>query len=1233
MKNIKLLFLFLLPVFLFAQTYTGGEASRIVDGAVEVRMSAFYDGPDYIRFAQGREIPYEDFRFWASKALNLDEDYSLVELDRFTGPVGYEHVRLHLHHQGIPVLDGMLLLHIKDGQVVSLNGSFPPVMNPVNGFSISDDQAFQRALGYVDAPVYKWEVAEEEQFIKYFMDDTAATFFPDGKKAIIPTTHQGEPAYAYAWMFDVYAHDPVYRADIYVDGETGEILLENKTIHHIDSLGTAETKYSGTRPITTDYHNNQFRLRETVRGNGVETYNMNNSTSYNNAVDFTNPDNYWDIANASMDEAALDAHWGSEMAYDYFYHEHNRNSIDDNGHKLISFVHFDVNYVNAFWNGQFMTYGDGNGSSITPLTALDIVAHEITHGLTSHTANLIYQDESGALNEGFSDIFAAAVEKWARPNNYNWDIGEDIGIVIRAMDTPNAYNLPHTYHGNYWYHGTGDNGGVHTNMAPMNYWFYLITDGGSGVNDNNDSYSVTGMGMDSAAAIAYRMLTVYLTPSSQYVDARYYAIKAATDLYGACSQPVESVTNAMYAIGVGDPYVPGVQADFTSGISQFCQPPATVSFQNLSNNGINYTWNFGDGNTSTAHNPVHTYTQYGEYTVSLIADGDACGVDSIIRQKMVSVQDTNPCHSLMPKQGNVVTTKCHGMLYDDGGPHANYSDETQGSITIMPPGAQSIELIFSDFHFEAGYDYVNIYEGATTSGNQVGSYHGSSLPNGGNPIIINDSAVTIEQVTDQYVNESGFAMEWNCQYPQAAPQAAFSVNDTVSCNGLAFFNDHSSYGPTSWTWHFGDGNTSSMQNPSHQFSANGIYNVQLRVENAYGSDTLLKSALIRVDIPDAVFPDTLGVCDGDPVTVQLPVSHGVPHWYSDPYMQNLVDTGKVFSPVGVSQDTTFYVSNSATRKPVFGAKLDNSGGGGIFSSPFEHFLVFDVYTDMLLKNVKVYAGNAGTRLILLRDANGNVLHSANVFIPAGESRVDLNFNIPAGVNYELAGPVSPGLFRNMGNLDYPYTAEGLFSIKYSSAGTDPTGFYYYFYDWEVIPQACQTAAEPVRIKFFHQMPIADFSLQINQSLVTFDNQSAEGLNYFWDFGDGNTSKEKNPVWFYNQTGTYHVKLLVENPCGVDSMEKTITITQVGMEEHQEEEQINIYPNPAQNLLNVTFGDNIKATRISLYDVSGKLVMDKELPAGTEGAALQLHLEPLEPGMYFLQVDLENAVVRKKVMVI
>ena len=126
-----------------------------------------------------------------------------------------------------------------------------------------------------------------------------------------------------------------------------------------------------------------------------------------------------------------------------FWSVHSRNSIDGSGYVLNSYVSFDNNYSNAFWDGQRMTYGDGSGNS-SPYTALDIAGHEITHGLTTNTANLVYQDESGALNESFSDIFGISIEFVAKPAVANWELGEDLGFVIRNMQNPNAEGDPDT---------------------------------------------------------------------------------------------------------------------------------------------------------------------------------------------------------------------------------------------------------------------------------------------------------------------------------------------------------------------------------------------------------------------------------------------------------------------------------------------------------------------------------------------------------------------------------------------------------------------------------------------------------------------------------------------------------------------------------------------------------------------------------------------------------------------
>lgn len=201
-----------------------------------------------------------------------------------------------------------------------------------------------------------------------------------------------------------------------------------------------------------------------------------------------------------------------------------------------------------------MTYGDGDGSYFNPLISIDVTAHEVTHGLTQYTAGLNYSYESGALNESFSDIFGTAVDFWARPSQANWLIGDEImpsGTGIRDMQTPNVFSHPDTYHGTYWYYGSSDNGGVHYNSGVQNHWFYILSAGETGTNDNGDAYSVTGIGVGNAGAIAYRNLTTYLTSTSQYADAAFYANQSAIDLFGNNQAQQIATQNAWFAVGVG----------------------------------------------------------------------------------------------------------------------------------------------------------------------------------------------------------------------------------------------------------------------------------------------------------------------------------------------------------------------------------------------------------------------------------------------------------------------------------------------------------------------------------------------------------------------------------------------------------------------------------------------------------------------------------------------------------
>jgi len=379
-----------------------------------------------------------------------------------------------------------------------------------------------------------------------------------------------------AYKFDVYASEPVSRQEVYVDAKTGKVLGTNALILETNAPGTAVTAYSGNQAIVADQVSaTSYRLRETGRNGGtaVETYNLKQGTNYSRATDFTDTDNTWNNVNTSLDQYATDAHWGAEKTVDYLKAQFNRNSIDNNHFAIKSYVHYSRNYFNAFWDGSRMTYGDGSSTNGNkPLTALDVCAHEIGHGMTSKTANLVYQKESGALNEAFSDILGNSVEFWARPTKASWKLGEDFNYVIRDMANPNAYGDPDTYGGTYWVNpnctpsSTNDYCGVHTNSGVLNFWYYLLVNGGSGTNDKGFAYNVTGVGLDKAAQIAYRTLTTYLTSTSTYANARTYSLQAAADLYGAGSAEVTQTTNAWNAVGVGGGTSPAgrVAADATT---------------------------------------------------------------------------------------------------------------------------------------------------------------------------------------------------------------------------------------------------------------------------------------------------------------------------------------------------------------------------------------------------------------------------------------------------------------------------------------------------------------------------------------------------------------------------------------------------------------------------------------------------------------------------------------------
>ncbi len=513
--------------------------------------------------------------------------------------IGYTHCRYQQYYQGVPIEGAEYLIHGIGNKSISGNGNIITGLTINATPAITAQSAIDKAIKYTHASKYMWDDAANENFIKMAKKDPTASYYPKATLVFIDKKFGKNPAnYVLAYKVNVYAAIPLSNKDVYVDAKTGEIYHTINLIRNTDVPGTAITKYSGTQTITTDsMASGSFRLKETARC-GLETYDMNATTDYGSAVDFTNTSTTWNNVNAQHDEVATDAHFGAEKTYDFYLTKFSRQSYDGLNSPLYSYVHYDVAYNNAFWDGFKMTYGDGDGTTTGPLTSLDVCGHEITHGVTENSANLIYQDEPGALNEAFSDMMGTAIEFYATPTTGNWYIGEAFdlsgGHGFRNMSNPSEFQQPDTYLGTNWYVGVMDNGGVHTNSGVANYWFYLLSAGGNGTNDIGHTFTVSGITIDKAEQIAYRALTVYMTSTTDYAETRIATIHAATDLYGQCSNEAIQCANAWYAVGVGqavadnDVYISKVLSPKTS-----CGLTSEVVSVRMIYNGCNTPINSG----------------------------------------------------------------------------------------------------------------------------------------------------------------------------------------------------------------------------------------------------------------------------------------------------------------------------------------------------------------------------------------------------------------------------------------------------------------------------------------------------------------------------------------------------------------------------------------------------------------------------------------------------------------
>lgn len=477
-------------------------------------------------------------------------EFNFKSIESKADQLGFTHHKYQIELQQIPVEGLIYSIHEKNGIVVHHNGELINSDLAYQKAAFSSEDALQFAMNIRNADLYAWQTSQmDNQGIKYDKPQAQLCWMNAALDLQSPMT--------LCYKIDLFSIEPYQREWMYINAMTGDLVTSINRICEVNVEGTAKTAYHGVRKIITDsVAPNKFLLRDMTRGGGVITLNAQSQGVLANSIDFEDQDNYWDNKNTQKDEIATDAHFGAEATYDYFKKYHNRNSIDDKGLILYSLVHFLDKFNNATWSGTSMNYGDGDGVTFKPFTKIDVCGHEISHGFTELTSGLIYSRESGALNESISDIFGAAINQEVYQNtNIDWSIGRGIYVAdsnkaLRQMNDPFIYSNPKYYKGNFWYFGTMDNGGVHTNSGVFNYWFYLLTDGLASTNEVGFKFNVQKLGLVKAAQIVYRMNAFYLKPRSNHFDAYFASIKAAEDLFGKCSPEIKSVQMAWAVVGV-----------------------------------------------------------------------------------------------------------------------------------------------------------------------------------------------------------------------------------------------------------------------------------------------------------------------------------------------------------------------------------------------------------------------------------------------------------------------------------------------------------------------------------------------------------------------------------------------------------------------------------------------------------------------------------------------------------
>ncbi len=475
----------------------------------------------------------------------------------------------------------------------------------------------------------------------------------------------------------------------------------------------------------------------------------------------------------------------------------------------------------------------------------------------------------------------------------------------------------------------------------------------------------------------------------------------------------------------------------------------------------------------------------------------------------------------------------------------------------------------------------------------------------------NDVVVSGVVVTNDDITVVNIQMDLN------SATIDFEANEQSSCNGNIQFSS-SSGGLSNIIWNFGDGTHSTEINPIHNYTESGTYSVTMKYEVCGYSDSLSKTNYININLLPLPTTQNVENCGATSlILTATPNSNGTIYWYDG--FNNFLQTGESYTTPVLSSTTSYYVQEKDVLTDANVGLIYNSSTGAYYNDE-SRYLIFDVFNNVKIKTVKVYAQSAGIRTFVVKNSGGTTIYQSNINLTIGENIVALNWNITPGTNYLIKiDSNNPDLWRSNSGVSFPYQISDVISITNSSAGS---GYYYFFYDWVVRYQSNCVSETATITANISTLASANFSYTQNLNEISFVNTSTNATNYLWDFGNGNTSNLENPIHTYSSQGDYIVTLTSTNTCGNSIFTDTIHINTLNINNF--DLQIEIYPNPTSNFINLITNTEIKD--VSITSIDGKFVQNYVAKNNI------IDVYGLKSGMYILQFIINNEIVKRKVVV-